>query len=220
MPNSRVDGKHPRAGAGPVVILRGMDSPLDRVLPQFAHREVHAIDVEAAPEIVWAALHEVTGEDLRLTRVLTSIRGLGRGGADRPFVDAFTARGFAIVLDEPPRALAAAGAGQPWRLRGSEVVRLADPDAVARFTRPGFVLMGVSFALESLGGRGGGRTRLTTETRVQPSDIGAARAFRPYWWAIRAGSGLIRRDLLRAVRRRAERAASDGAAQAAAGAKP
>jgi hypothetical protein len=56
------------------------------------------------------------------------------------------------------------------------------------------------FELEALGDG----TRLSTETRVQPTDT-AARAFRPYWWAIRAGSGLIRRDVLRAVRRRAER---------------
>jgi hypothetical protein len=42
---------------------------------------------------------------------------------------------------------------------------------------------------------------------VQPTDTSAARAFRPNWYAIRAGSGLIRRDLLCAVRRRAEAAA-------------
>jgi hypothetical protein len=194
-----------------------MDSPLDRVLPQFAHRELHTTDVDAAPEIVWAALHDVTGAELPVTRMLTMIRGLGTRGAARPVIAAFTARGFTVVLDEPPRALVAAGAGQPWRLRGGETAGLADAEAVAAFTRPGFVLMALSFALEPLGGRGGGRTRLTTETRVQPTDAGAARAFRPYWWAIRAGSGLIRRDLLRAVRRRAERAAT---AQAAAGVKP
>jgi hypothetical protein len=43
---------------------------------------------------------------------------------------------------------------------------------------------------------------------VQPTDAAAARAFRPYWWAIRAGSGLIRRDMLHAVRRHAELDAS------------
>jgi len=69
------------------------------------------------------------------------------------------------------------------------------------FARPGFVLIATSFGLEALGEG----TRLSTETRVQPTDAAAARAFRPYWWAIRGGSGLIRRDILHAVRRRAER---------------
>ncbi|HEY6760110.1 MAG TPA: hypothetical protein VI318_11485 [Baekduia sp.] len=192
-----------------------MDSPLDRVLPEFAHAEVHATDVRASPEAVWAALHEVTAGELPLTRVLTTVRGLGRGGQDRPVLGTFVRRGFAVVIDEAPRALAVAAAGQPWRLRGGETLRLDDPEAVARFDRPGFVVMAMSFGLEPLGGHAGGRTRLTTETRVQPTDPAAARSFRPYWLAIRAGSGLIRHDLLRAVRRRAQ-----AQAQAAAGAKP
>jgi hypothetical protein len=190
-----------------------MDAPLDRVLPRYAHREVHATGVHAGPEAVWSALHEVTSAELPLARVLTTLRGLGAGRADRPVLSGFAARGFTVVVDDPPRALAAAAAGQPWRLRGSGMVRLADLGACARFARPGFVVMAVSFALQP---DGDGRTRLVTETRVQPTDAGAARRFRPYWWAVRAGSGLIRRDLLRAVRRRAER--RDYAA--AAGAKP
>jgi hypothetical protein len=188
-----------------------MDSPLDRVLPQFAHREEHAIVVDAAPEVVWAALHEVRGTDLPLTRVLTMIRGLGSRRAPTPLLEVFTARGFSIVIDDAPRQLAAAGAGQPWALRGGEIARLPDLAAVAAFDRPGFVVMAVSFALEPLGGHAGGRTRLTTETRVQPTDGGATHRFRRYWWAIRAGSGLIRRELLRAVRRRAEDAAKAAA---------
>lgn len=194
-------------------ILGGMDSPLDRVLPQFAHREVHAVDVAASPEIVWAAVHEVTGTELPITRVLTAVRGLGTHGARKPILDRFVAGGFGRVLDEPPRAVALAAAGQPWKRRGGERVALPEGrEEVSEFTRPGFVLMAMSFALEPLGGTGGGRTRLTTETRVQPTDAAAARAFRPYWWVIRAGSGVIRHELLRAVRRRAEAAAKTAAA--------
>jgi hypothetical protein len=47
---------------------------------------------------------------------------------------------------------------------------------------------------------------LSTETRVGAMD-GASRArFALYWALIRGGSGLIRRDVLSAVARRAERA--------------
>jgi hypothetical protein len=184
-----------------------MDSPLDRVLPQFAHREVHTITVDAGPEEVWGALQAVKGSDLPVTRLLTAVRGLGARGAERPVLERFVAGGFGVALDEPPRALAIAAAGQPWKWRGGERITLPDGDAeVSDFARPGFVLMAMSFALEPLGGHGGGRTRLTTETRVQPTDAGAARAFRPYWLVIRAGSGVIRHELLRAVRRRAEKA--------------
>jgi hypothetical protein len=194
-----------------------MDSPLDRVLPQFAHREVHTLVVKASPELVWAALHEVTGKELPVTRLLTAVRGLGARGAGKPVLDRFVAGGFGVVLDEAPRALAIAAAGQPWKVRGGQRITLPVGDAeVSEFEKPGFVLMAMSFGLEPLGGHGGGRTRLSTETRVQPTDAGAARTFRPYWLVIRAGSGVIRHELLRAVKRRAEKAS----AQAAAGAKP
>jgi hypothetical protein len=109
-------------------------------------------------------------------------------------------RGYRELRVDPPWTLVAGAAGQPWRLRGGATVDVVDLDGLRAFARPGFVLIATSFELEALGDT----TRLSTETRVQPTDATAARAFRPYWWAIRAGSGLIRRDVLHAVRRRAE----------------
>ncbi|MBJ7604038.1 MAG: hypothetical protein JF888_12725 [Candidatus Dormibacteraeota bacterium] len=120
--------------------------------------------------------------------------------ADRGFVEAFLQRGFRELLVDAPSTLVAGAAGQPWRLAGGETADVVDLAGFRAFRRPGFVLMATSFELEAVSEG----TRLTTETRVQPTDATAARAFRPYWWAIRVGSGLIRRDVLHAVRRRAE----------------
>ena len=49
-------------------------------------------------------------------------------------------------------------------------------------------------------------TALHTETRVLATGRRARRAFGAYWLVIRGGSGLIRREMLRAVARRAEAA--------------
>jgi hypothetical protein len=192
-----------------------MTAVLDDILPVHRHRERHAMQIAAAPEAVWSALHAVSAGDLRLTRLLTSIRALpGRlrgarrppGGlpADRGFIEAFLERGYRELRVDPPWTLVAGAAGQPWRLRGGETADVVDLDGLRAFARPGFVLIATSFEIEALGER----TRLSTETRVQPTDPAAARTFRPYWWAIRAGSGLIRRDVLHAVRRHAERDAT------------
>jgi hypothetical protein len=178
-------------------------SALDAVLPEYRHAEVHATVARATPEALWAALQTTTVGELRLTRVLTRVRGLPQSAGRTPFLEAMTRR-FTPLVDLPPRLLVAGGAGQPWKLRGGQDVPVADVAALAAFDRPGFVLIVASFEVEAAGD---GRARLRTETRVQPTDAGAARAFMPYWYAIRAGSGLIRRDLLRAVRRRAEAAA-------------
>jgi hypothetical protein len=179
-----------------------MSGVLDAVLPAFRHREVHATVIDREPEVVWAALHAVGGRELAFSRLLMTLRGLRTGGTDKPFLERFVDAGFMVVVDDEPRVLVAAAAGRPWRWRGGDRVPF-DGRPPAAFDRPGLVIMATSFELEPVGD---GRTRLTTETRVQPTDAAAARAFRRYWWAIRGGSGLIRRDLLRAVRRRAEAA--------------
>jgi hypothetical protein len=195
-----------------------MNSVLDDVLPVYRHRERHATQIAAAPEAVWSALHAVSSDDLRLTRLLMSIRtlpvrlpsgGTSGGGlpANRGFVEAFMERGYRELRIDPPWKLVAGAAGRPWRRRGRETVDVVDVDGVRAFARPGFVLIATSFEVEELGDG----ARLSTETRVQPTDAAATRAFRPYWWAIRAGSGLIRRDVLHAVRRRAERDATSAA---------
>jgi hypothetical protein len=124
----------------------------------------------------------------------------GGAQADRGFVEAFLERGFRELRLDPPRTLVAGAATQSWRLRGGETADVVDLDGFRAFARRGFILIATSFELEELGDG----TRLSSETRVQPTDAAAARAFRPYWWAIRGGSGLIRRDVLHAVRRRAE----------------
>jgi hypothetical protein len=188
-----------------------MTAVLDDVLPAYRHRERHTTQIAATPDAVWHALHTVSSGELRLTRLLMSIRALPgrlRGArrppsglpADRGFIEAFMERGYRELRLDPPWTLVAGNAGQPWRPRGGETADVVDLDGLRAFARPGFVLIATSFEIEALGDG----TRLSTETRVQPTDAAAARAFRPYWWAIRAGSGLIRRDVLHAVRRRAE----------------
>jgi len=103
-----------------------------------------------------------------------------------------------MLVDKPPRVLVAGAAIQPWRLVGGEVADVRDLAGFGAFSRPGFVLAALSFELEPTDEG----TRLSTETRVQPTDAPAGRAFFPYWLVIRAGSGLIRREMLRAVARR------------------
>ena len=188
-----------------------MTAALDHVLPAYRHRERHTTRIATTPDAVWSALHEVSNGDLRLTHVLMKIRAiparLPGGGSplrnapgDRGFIEAFLERGWREMRVDPPWTLLMGAVGQPWRLRGGETPDVIDLDGFRAFARPGFVLMATSFELEPLGHG----TRLSTETRVQPTDAAAARTFRPYWWAIRGGSGLIRRDVLHTVRHQAE----------------
>jgi hypothetical protein len=183
-------------------------SALDTVLPAYRFRERHHRTIAATPDVVWAALLTITPQDLPLSRVLMGIRGLpgwlagrrgGSGASSRPVIDMFIAGGFRKLREDPPHVIIAGAAMQPWRLVQGEMADVRDLDGFRAFNQPGFVLAAVSFELDPTE-RG---TRLSTETRVQPTDAGAGRAFLPYWVMIRAGSALIRREMLRAVARRA-----------------
>jgi len=79
-------------------------------------------------------------------------------------------------------------------------LRPVDSEDFQRTLPDGWVRIGMDFRL-SPAGTG---TRLETETRVRATGPRAKRVLWRYWLVIRLGSGLIRRELLRAVARRAE----------------
>jgi hypothetical protein len=163
-------------------------SAIDRVLPAWDRRERHSIRIAAPAERVWQACRELRSDDIPLTRALMRVRRGGRRGRGGPILDQFLP-----LASEPGRELVVGLMGRPWRLR-------LDAGDFATYAAPGSVRMATDFRIEP----DGDGCRLSTETRVQAVDARARRVFGLYWLAIRPGSGLIRRDMLRAVKRRAE----------------
>lgn len=178
-----------------------MSTLIDTLLPRWDVHEVHGIDVAASPERTWAALEQVTIGELPLTCVLMTVRGLGRRrttALDRTFIEAAS---FLVPLAEEQGDRVAGMVGRPWRLRPTHVPIAGAEDFVA-FHEPGWVRVATDFRVVPAAGG----SRLETETRIQGTDAGARRRFARYWRFVGRGSALIRHDVLRAVRRRAERA--------------
>jgi hypothetical protein len=179
---------------------------LDDLIPDPHFRERHSRRIDAPPAAVWPAMLQLRLGDLALSRALMGIRMLparlaGRSEARRMVSGRLLEGGPVPVLaTDPGRALVAGGLLQPWKLRGGEDPPELDATALQAFVEPGWVKVGFDFVLEP----DGSGTRLTTETRVTATDPGTRARFRVYWTIIRAGSGLIRRDMLRAVAHRAE----------------
>jgi hypothetical protein len=179
---------------------------LDELLPSPHFRERHSRRIAAPPAAVWDVLQELRIGDPALSRALMGVRLLparlaGRKDMLRMFSGRLLEEGPVPVLDaDPQHAVVAGGVLQPWKLAGGEDPPELDATALQAFAEPGWVKVGFDLVLEpSHGG-----TRLTTETRVTATDPGTRARFGLYWLFIRAGSGLIRRDMLRAIARRAE----------------
>jgi hypothetical protein len=87
--------------------------------------------------------------------------------------------------------------GRFWRADFG-IAPIPDGAAFKSFNEAGVPKLVMSFQTR---GPNEGPTRVATETRVHCPDAQAKRAFTPYWIAIRAGSGLIRRRMLSTIAR-------------------
>ena len=168
---------------------------LDQVMPLWQFAERHAIHVAAPPERVFAAVREVTPNEILLFRTLTSIRRLGRPAPpsilnapeNEPLLHLATRTSFRYLADDPPHEIVV----------GTILIR------------PRAVLAAMNF-LVTPDGRGG--SLLSTETRVVANTDDARRHFSRYWRVILPGSDIIRRMWLRAIKNRAERRQSSALA--------
>jgi hypothetical protein len=158
-----------------------VESHIDEIMPRWQFEEHHEIQINASPERIWAAIHDVTPREIRLFQTLTAIRRFGRssGGENilnapdaKPILDVATHSGFLVLVDDAPRELVIGVHVAPQAL------------AVMNFRLAGQLV--------------------TTETRVFAQTDEARRSFAIYWRLIRPGSGIIRRSWLEAIKRRAE----------------
>lgn len=184
------------------------DVPLDEFLPAYDANEVHSIEIAAAADAVMAATRALTPREVPVLIALMAVRRLPAvvmrrrsslltRALDEPLLDRFTGGGF-TVLAERPDELVLGAVGRFWTLDGG--VRRVTRDEFVTFDEPGFAKAVVNLHVREAGGR----TVLTTETRVAATDEGARRTFRRYWRIVMPGSALIRRAWLRAIRKRAE----------------
>ena len=159
-------------------------SRLDQFVPVWQFSEYHRIEIDAAPDQVFAAIRPVRADEVTLLRTLTWIRRAGRDtpesilnpGSQKSLFDVALNSGFSILAEDPPREIVISTVPTPGTFAAMNF--LVRPD-------------------------GPGRSILTTETRVFASTPAATRAFGVYWRLIYPGSALIRRSWLRAIKRRA-----------------
>jgi hypothetical protein len=177
-----------------------MDWILDRLLPRYEFRTRYTWQIAASPEAVWAAVGNVTAEELPVTRLLMRVRSGGRSRLAGALLDAMTIPELGrreeheIVLGRVAKFWC------PRPVRGPEHTQ--DPAAFTAFAEPGWAKAAMSFQLTPTPAG----TVLAAETRVTATDEASRRRFAAYWTLIRlGGAGLIRLELLRAVARRAER---------------
>lgn len=182
-----------------------MPTTLERTIPDHQFRERHSRWIDASSSRVWEALTGLTWDQLTVARPLMTVRRLGRTppSPSRLLFD----EGPVTMLEVAAPTYALGGAiARPWQRKPAKRPNITTVADFAAFDEPGWVKYVIDFLLEPEGAG----TRLSTETRGYSTDDRARRRFRIYWALIRPASGLVRRDMLAATARAAERPPTKG----------
>lgn len=172
---------------------------IDEFMPQYDFIETHDIRVRAAAGEVFAALNEVDlCAESAVVRWLFRLRGLPTKNVTLRELRRLR---FETLGANRDREILLGLAGKFWTATGE--LRKFNADNFREFNEPGFAKAAWNFSLAGGGGAANG-TRLTTETRIRCLDAASRKKFGFYWTAIQPFSALIRKEILRAVKRRAE----------------
>jgi hypothetical protein len=183
--------------------LAGPAMELDDVVPVYEFGEDHALQVRAPLERVDRAIREVSAAEIRLFRTLTLLRAPFERAAGRPSIlnppprrpilEVALRTGFVALRDRPGRELVFG-----MLVCGAPEAPL-DPPAFEAFAPDSHAKAVMNFHLEPAAGG----VMLRTQTRIHATGR-CRRRFAVYWRLIYPGSALIRRQWLRAIRKRAE----------------
>lgn len=184
---------------------------LDQFVPKYQFREIHAITIRASAPKVLESARSIRPSDVPLVGFLMGLRSIPaalRGGEcykpgknDAPFLDQVVGEtGFLVLGEEPGKEFVLGIVGQFWKLTGNINHMILSPDQFLLFQEDGWAKAGWNFLVE----QEGMTTHLVTETRIHVQGTWAKRRFWFYWLMIRPGSGLLRRTMLKAIKRKAE----------------
>lgn len=174
---------------------------IDDFLSDYDVHERHQIKVNAAVDKVYAAVRRLDISRAKLSMLLFRLRGIPAGALTPSCftLEDFLEMGFILLGERENEELVLGLVGRFWTPSG-ELPRL-DTDGFRRFATKGYAKAAWNFTLRE---QSDNSVLLETETRIFCTDDASRRRFKLYWLFIGAFSGLVRRDLLRAIKRNAE----------------
>ena len=168
---------------------------IDDFLPKYDFVETHDIAIRASKETVFGLMDKIDLCESPIIRALFFLRGLPN--AKLRLRDLKKSK-FEILGIDQNKELLLGLAGKFWTLRGE--MQEVNAGNFREFEKQGFAKAVWNFSVDE----NGTETRLTTETRIRCLDDASRRNFGFYWTFIQPFSGLIRREMLKLVKKKAE----------------
>lgn len=188
----------------PIYHVAQRRTQFDDVIPQYQFFEKHSTRVHAGREQLMQAVRESTFGDmkslgalLRIRATALRIRDEGASLQGMRVLDAFAKSGY--VSGGSDHEITMCGAVD---VRAGRVAPLHTLQDCADYRGSSGFKMAFTFYVQDAGG---GWSTLTTETRIVALDEATRRGIGRYWRFIVPGSGMLRRQWLDAIGKRAER---------------
>jgi len=189
---------------------------LDNVLPTYEFRGAVSVRIHAPPSEIFRAVDEVSLVDMPLAAALGTLRYLPGRLRGRPVVAASVRRSFVRevlplagnieLARAPDREVGLGAIGKIHQMLDQQPVHLTNAAAFRDFDDPAYQKL--AMAIRIAGGDEQAGHRLMIEHRTHALSPAARRQFRRYWLVIKPGGNVASWRLLRAIKRRAERASS------------
>ena len=187
----------------PTIRVAQPGTVLDSIMPEYQFCEKHSARIHARPEQVMQAIRESTFGDMKSLVTLLKIRGAalrihetGSFMQDKRILDAFSESGYLSGGSEHEIAMFGV-----WNARTNRRPDVSTLQQFADYGEQGAFKMGYDFNVEDAGG---GWSRVSAETRVLALGDLTRRGGGRYWRLIVPGSGLLRRQWLEGIKKRAE----------------
>jgi hypothetical protein len=168
---------------------------IDDFMPRFDFKETHDIKIYATAEQVFRAAHEIDFCESWVVRWLMRLRGMSAG---KMTLRELRKTIFEKLGESENREILLGLAGKFWTPMGN--LQKIDASNFREFNEKGFAKATWNFWLDETKGE----TRLTTETRIECMDAESRKSFGFYWTFIQPFSALIRKEMLRLIKRKAE----------------
>lgn len=170
---------------------------LDKFLPLYHFSEKHSIRIAASPTSVSAQIAELNVSDSWIIRTLLTLRGISKKTSSG--IEGWKSMGFVILEHQPNKEIILGIAGQFWKPNGG--IQQFTAEEFVSFNKDGFVKAVWNFEIIPLDGK---QLQLETETRIYCTNENVRKKFGRYWFFIKPFSGLIRTEMLKIIKRKAE----------------
>lgn len=172
-----------------------MSMLIDQFLPEPDFEEKHDIQIRASATNVFAAINDVDFSESFIVRWLLRLRGMSGEGVTMRNLQKYK---FDRLAEIANKELLIGLAGRFWTPWGD--LQKIDASNFREFNKKGYAKAVWNFSLDG----SANETRLTTETRIKCLDDASRRSFGFYWTFIQPFSGMIRMEMLKMIKHRAE----------------